>query len=83
MAEIRIRSSTIKFCDLRRGVMEHNFVNPCKYFKFYSDVQAVLCKKTIRQNDAYQKYKNPFQYMLHNQHNFSDYSVVLTWVTEL
>lgn len=61
--------------------MEHNSVNLSKYFKFCSHVQAVLCKKTMGQNVASQKYKTPFQYILHCQHNFSDYSVVLTRVT--
>lgn len=70
-----------KFFVLRRDIVEHNFVNLSKYFKFYSDVQAVLCKWTMRQNVACQKYKTPFQYILHCQHNFSDYGVVLTWVT--
>lgn len=65
MAEIRMLSCSIilfvgLFFALRRNITEHNFVNLPKHFKFYGDVQAVLCKKTMRKNTACQKIKPSF-----------------------
>lgn len=63
--------------------MEHNFVKLSKYFKFYAHAQAVLCKKTMRQNIACQNYKTLFQYILHCQRYFSDCRVGFTRVTQM
>lgn len=68
MAEIRILSSRIMLSFLSTVIMEHHFVKLSKYFKFYIHAQAVLCKKTMKQNVACQNYKTPFQYILHYQH---------------